>query len=311
MVTAGLCAWVAAGMVLDAWAHQNLGQLETFFTPWHAVLYSGLLAVMAWLGGLALAARRLRPEGARVPVGYGLGLVGAAVFALSGTADAAWHTVFGIEQNLEAALSPPHLGLFLGALLVFTTPLRSAWLSDRLGPAPPLWALLPALVSLGLTTLLVSFLLFYLSALREPMAVGARPALGYADELGVAGVLVTNLLLIAPVLLLLRRWRPPFGSVTILFGMVSVLTAATREFAFAEVVVATLVAGLVADGLMVRVRSHRLVATIAPLVLWTSYFIALELGHDLAWPAELWMGSIVFASLGGLALSLLMEPTGR
>lgn len=143
MVTAGLCAWVAAGMVLDAWAHQNLGQLETFFTPWHAVLYSGLLAVMAWLGGLAMAARRVRPEGARVPVGYGLGLVGAAVFALSGMADAAWHTVFGIEQNLEAALSPPHLGLFLGALLVFTTPLRSAWSSDRLGPAPPLWALLP------------------------------------------------------------------------------------------------------------------------------------------------------------------------
>lgn len=168
-----------------------------------------------------------------------------------------------------------------------------------------------ALVSLGLTTLLVSFLLYYLSALREPMAVGARPGLGYADELGVAGVLVTNLLLIAPVLLLLRRWRPPFGSVTILFGMVSVLTAATREFAFAEVVVATLGAGLVADGLLARVRSHRLVATITPLVLWTSYFLALELGHGLAWPAELWMGSIVFASLGGLALSLLMEPTGR
>ena len=61
---------------------------------------------------------------------------------------------------------------------------------------------------------------------------------------------------------------------------------------------------------MVRVRGHRLVATIPPGPV-DLVFLTLELGHGLAWPAELWMGSIVFASLGGLALSLLMEPTGR
>jgi hypothetical protein len=60
MVTAGLSAWVVAGMVLDAWAHQNLSRLETFFTPWHAVLYSGVAAVMAWMAG------RRSPPGGRV-----------------------------------------------------------------------------------------------------------------------------------------------------------------------------------------------------------------------------------------------------
>jgi len=48
MVTAALCAWVVAGIALDAWAHQT-ARLETFFTPWHGVLYSGFVALMAWM----------------------------------------------------------------------------------------------------------------------------------------------------------------------------------------------------------------------------------------------------------------------
>jgi hypothetical protein len=36
-------------MFLDAWAHNNLAQLETFFTPWHAVLYSGFVALAGWM----------------------------------------------------------------------------------------------------------------------------------------------------------------------------------------------------------------------------------------------------------------------
>ena len=45
LVTTALSGWVVAGMVLDAWAHQNVSQLETFFTPWHAVLYTGFMAM--------------------------------------------------------------------------------------------------------------------------------------------------------------------------------------------------------------------------------------------------------------------------
>ncbi len=33
--------WWMGGLFVDAWAHSNVPQLETFFTPWHAVLYSG------------------------------------------------------------------------------------------------------------------------------------------------------------------------------------------------------------------------------------------------------------------------------
>jgi hypothetical protein len=326
LVTAVLSGWVITGMVLDAWAHQNASRLETFFTPWHAVLYSGFAAVAAWMISKAIAARRSRPLRAGVPVGYGLGLVGVATFFVSGVGDGVWHTVFGIERGLEAALSPTHIGLFLGALLIFTTPLRAAWSSSRPGPAPSLRDLLPALLALTFTTLLVTFLFFYLSAFRDPLAIrplpagagrlaGSLPLVTYARELGLACVQATNLLLVAPLLLLLRRWQPPFGSATLLFTTVAFCTAATEEFAFGEVVLAALLGGLLADWLIFRsarqpdrTRAHRLVAAGVPLALWGAYFLVLQVRHGLSWPAELWTGSILFACLGGFTLSLLMVP---
>jgi hypothetical protein len=326
MITALLSGWVVTGMVLDAWAHQNVSQLESFFTPWHAVLYSGFLAVAAWMVARALAGGSVRPLRLDVPAGYGLGLVGVAIFFVAGVGDGIWHTIFGIERDLEAALSPTHIGLFLGALLMFTTPLRSAWSSDRLGPTPSFRALLPTLLAVTFTTLLISFLFFYLSAFRNPSSTwpsvagagrvaGSLPVVAYGRELGVASVLVTNLLLLAPVLFLSRRWRPPFGSATLLFTVVAFGTSATEEFAFGEVVVAALVGGLVTDWLVTgsgarpdQVRSLRLVATVAPLALWGSYFLVLQLRHGVTWPAELWTGSVLFASLSGFALSLLMLP---
>ncbi|HEY2957990.1 MAG TPA: hypothetical protein VGM21_07235 [Actinomycetota bacterium] len=325
-VTAVLSGWVVTGMVLDAWAHQNASRLETFFTPWHGVLYSGFAAVAAWMVARALAGGRSRPLRARVPVGYGLGLAGVAAFLVSGVGDGIWHTFFGVERNLEAALSPTHIGLFLGALLIFTTPLRAAWSSDRLGPAPGLRELLPALLGLTFTTVLVTFLFYYLSAFRDPQAIGAllgvvagsQAVVPFARELGVAAVQATNLLLLAPVLLLLRRWRPPFGSATLLFATVAFCTAATEEFAFGEVVLAALVGGLLADWLIARTargpdrtRAIRLVAAAVPLGLWGAYFLVLQVRHGITWPAELWTGSVVFACLGAFTLSLLMVPPAR
>src|SRR5215467_12391878 len=37
--------WWLGGLFIDGWAHSNIPQLETFFTPRHAVFYSGYLAV--------------------------------------------------------------------------------------------------------------------------------------------------------------------------------------------------------------------------------------------------------------------------
>jgi hypothetical protein len=325
MVVGLASGWVIAGMVLDAWAHTHQ-RLESFFTPWHGVLYSGFLVVMAWMAWITSHGRLVRRPREAVPVGYGLGLVGLGVFLASAVGDGVWHTLFGVEVGIEAQLSPTHIGLFLGALLIFTTPLRAAWSSAEPGPAPTLRAFLPALLSLTWATVLVQFLFLYVSAFREeapwlaPGRAGAILAtvpayLELTRVRGLVSVLVTNLLLLGPLLLVLRRWRPPFGAATLLFGTVAALVAVVDELARWEVVVAALAGGLAADWLIVRsarwpdrTRAHRAVAIGTPLGLWASYFLAVQLRWGIAWPAELWAGSILFAALGGLALSLLMVP---
>src|SRR5215470_5721441 len=66
--------WMMLGAFLDAWAHQHL-RIDTFFNPWHGVLYSGMAASTAVL---VLAAARNHAAGHAwrycLPRGYGLSL---------------------------------------------------------------------------------------------------------------------------------------------------------------------------------------------------------------------------------------------
>ena len=46
-LVAVLCTVFLGGAYLDVWAHVHVPELETFFTPWHAVFYAGFFAVTA------------------------------------------------------------------------------------------------------------------------------------------------------------------------------------------------------------------------------------------------------------------------
>src|ERR1700736_6834181 len=97
-----LSTWLLGGAYLDAWAHRHLARLETFFTPWHAVLYSGMFAILAFL---AITAQRNRDRGYSLdqvlPAGYSLSLIGCVLFGVGGVIDMAWHLRFGIEVSLR------------------------------------------------------------------------------------------------------------------------------------------------------------------------------------------------------------------
>src|SRR5215217_9458733 len=94
MITVLLSLWVLVGVFLDAWAHNNLPALETFFTPWHAVLYSGFVAVGGWICWIVWRGVRDGRRGiAAVPAGYGLAVPGVPLFALAGMGDYLWHSV--------------------------------------------------------------------------------------------------------------------------------------------------------------------------------------------------------------------------
>src|SRR6266567_5194951 len=117
--------WFMTGLYLDGWAHTH--ELpDTFFTPWHGVIYSGFL-----IGALFLLTTWLRRSLRGMPVGYGLSLVGVGLFFVGGVADLLWHTFFGIEANLAAEYSPPYLVLATAGILIATGPLRAAWHAER------------------------------------------------------------------------------------------------------------------------------------------------------------------------------------
>jgi hypothetical protein len=90
LVTVVLSAWLIGGLFVDGWAHVTRPQLETFFTPWHVVFYSGFAASALWVGWSVWVRRR--PGVAwreAVPVGYGPALAGLVLFAASGLGDLA------------------------------------------------------------------------------------------------------------------------------------------------------------------------------------------------------------------------------
>jgi len=119
--------WFVVGLYLDGWAHTHRLP-DTFFTPWHAVIYSGVLGAALVLVGTGLLTWR---NGASwreaLPAGYRLSLLGVGLFLITGVADLIWHSLFGIEADLEALYSPPHLLLAAAGTLIATGPLRGAW----------------------------------------------------------------------------------------------------------------------------------------------------------------------------------------
>src|SRR5438067_13634431 len=68
-----LSTWLLCGVLMDGWAHNHFGnQIDTFFTPWHAVLYSGYLAVAAFHIWTAFRYRRKGHAWSEtMPHGYG------------------------------------------------------------------------------------------------------------------------------------------------------------------------------------------------------------------------------------------------
>jgi hypothetical protein len=307
-----LSCWVIGGAMLDAWAHANQPALESFFTPWHAVLYSGFGVMALFLGGLALSNHRAGyPWSRAVPAAYRLALLGVACLLVGGPGDLLWHLTFGIERGMEAALSPTHLLLAAGIVLLISTPLRVAW-GRATGRAPGWAALFPALLSAGLALALVSLLTEYGNPLVRPW-----PALHTAgttgEALGIVGVLLQTVLLLGSVLLLHSRWRLPPGACTFLFTLnAAMLSIVSHQYGL--ILVAAL-GGAVADALLARVRDPqrdaaalRWFAVGTPLAYYGGYFAALGLTAGLAWPVHIWAGTIVLAMLTGLFLSYLRLP---
>jgi len=329
LTTALLSAWLITGVFLDAWAHNTRPALESFFTPWHAVLYSGFLATGGWIVWTVGRSRRRGGGGPLVPAGYRLAGWGVIVFAASGLGDMLWHVAFGIERDLAALLSPTHLGLFLGMLLIVTAPLRSAW--ARPEELPSAWApLLPAALSLTLAGTLTAFMLqpFHpmahnfvsrrLAALILERSSGSTFVMARNIQVGLTGFILGTLCLFGPVLLLIRRWRPPTG---MLAGMVTIQCVLLQgSGGFRDPVLPALggLGALAVEGMARALRPETgarwrvaAFAGFAPPVFWSIYLAGIAArDRGLGWPVEVWSGALIWSGLSLLALALAMSAGG-
>lgn len=315
-----LCGWLVLGLFLDAFAHATIPGLESFLTPWHAVFYSGFLATAGWV---LWAVRGLLLQGrnglAAVPLGYGMTVAALPVFALSGLVDAVWHTLLGVETRTSVFFSPSHLGLIVAMVIIATSPLRSAW-SDPQPPAhPSLRALLPAVVSLAFGTSLVLLFLTYGNAIvfsaESVVRLLSTVEKGGAETL-VVRIVLTDLLLLAPVLLLARRWYVPFGASTLVFGMAALLSWILDGLDTLSGPLSIVAAGVGVDLLARRLRPSAArrgaywgFAAAAGFVTWAVFLgVASAVAGRLPAVVELWTGLPIVTALVGWLLAVLMLP---
>jgi hypothetical protein len=312
-VMIAVCSWLVTGLYADAWAHNHL-PIDNFFTPWHAILYSGLFAVAIFLVG-SFIRNRLRGYKTlqAMPPGYELSLLGVILFFFCGIGDMLWHLAFGIEKNINAALSPTHIGIVISSVLICSGPFRAAWRRPKLGVKESLPSLLPMLLSLTCTlsaiTVIAQFahpfvFLWPTYSQQDPFTIQA---------LAVVSIVLQTIILMGLILLTIRRWTLPFGSFTLLFTLNITLLSFMQDN-YALIMVAAL-AGLFSDVLylwlkpsVTRPADVRLFAFALPVVTYLLYFLMLKLTSEVNWTIHLWLGTTFVAGIAGFLLTFLLIP---
>ena len=128
---------------------------ETFFTPSHAVLYTGisLLTLAAGIGGFVLI-RNKEIRRISFATGFKLLIIGSMVSLAAGPSDFLWHEAFGVD----GLLSPPHLALITGMLINSIAVVLGLARMGHIGLTPSKekivrLAMIPAFAALWFTTI--------------------------------------------------------------------------------------------------------------------------------------------------------------
>jgi hypothetical protein len=142
------------GTAWDVTSHL-LQRPESFFTPSHALLYTGvgLIAITSALGGIVLLLnKKLRTK--PIAKAFKLFIIGSAIAVVAGPADFLWHQHFGID----GLLSPTHFILATGILInsiavVIGLSKIESEVSSKRKKLLVIAALIPAFASLWYTTI--------------------------------------------------------------------------------------------------------------------------------------------------------------
>lgn len=321
LITMVLATWLMIGLFLDGYAHTNLiDQLESFFTPWHAVFYSGFLASAAWVAWITyknvIAGLPLREA---VPPGYGPTVVGLVLFGLGGIGDGVWHTLFGIESGIDALLSPTHFMLFTGGILGLSTAIRTTRLRHR-GEAVEGADRLPLVISLLLITAAMAFFTAYvwipgqpsiLEVAYDSIAGEGQGAVGYF----ISGMLVSTTVLLASLIIVLRWWKLPAGVAATVWVVTNTAIAVSFDLHVGTAVVFGVAGGVAGEAARAVLdpgpsnRTGSLITLAAiPVVAWSVLMAAYAIVVTIAWPPEIWAGAIILSGLAAAGLGWISLP---
>lgn len=292
--------WILGGLFLDGWFHIHGPEFESFFTPWHAVLYSGVLATVV------VHLLQQRRDGGIAP-GYASSLAGGLVVLAAGFVDGVWHTLFGVEADLDALLSPPHLLLITAGTLVFAGPLRAALRAPAGAPGglPTAFAAAYVITGLGFFTQYANpFTQVYPAVVDAAATVEVREL---REVAGVAGLIVWAVLLAGAVALLRARTTLVPGSLAVVLA-VPALFLVTQQNTYAFV--PAILAGTLLVELVGRRLTPSLLAVLATTTMAVGWVLTILVTREVAWSRELLSGSIGSAAAAGYLVGWLVQNGG-
>lgn len=307
--------WLIGGTFSDAWAHSNILRLETFWTPWHGLLYSGLLALTVSMASvLIINYRRTGSWREAIPQGYTLVYVALPLMALDGLADMTWHLLFGVEQNLDALFSPTHLtGIILIGMMA-SGPLYSMYVrrvvpvnfSDYFLLATAV--LLPYMLLVNVLQPFSVFVQIWPTTTPRDFDAGQAAA--------IAGMAVHTALFTFFALHLTRFWKIQFGMFTYILGVVAISLSIMKQEWFTIPVF--VLGGLIIDlaywylkPSATRILQLRIFAVIAASAPYAVYMIWVSATMPVVWTAHMLIGSVYVLMMLGWGLSYLAYPPRR
>ena len=299
--------WFLSGLYLDGWAH-NHGKVDnTFFTPWHAVFYSGYVAIAGMLAVVVLMSV-LRGETWQIelPAAYRNAILAAPLFALGGVADLWWHTTFGFETGIEPLLSPPHL-LLAGSM--FFMSLAVAGSEVRLDR----WSTqIPVALSLLAAWSVVTFILQF----NHPYGIvwPERGSMGQGNVVfGLLGIVLHSLFACVVGLWMLQRnfRRGVFTFVLVINALLIALMGDEYRFGWVA-----LGAGILSEGLDMLVQQRTLVirqltrAASIGFTLTALYFVVIAQTSVLYWSLSDCLSTAIITVVVCMGTVMLMRaPT--
>ncbi|HEY4432866.1 MAG TPA: hypothetical protein VGM99_00570, partial [Candidatus Cybelea sp.] len=305
------------------WYHFH-STVESFFEPAHALLYTGLFAAYAFT---AIELWTMHGRGFRwpktIPIGYRGTIIGLAICLAGGLGDMLKHSLWGFEEGFNALLSPTHMLIGAGMLLVVTGPIRSALLRK---PQPSTWAgqiglILSAASMMELVHWATQFVfLSEAERFNAPLNPDSIPhstltllTLQYDKEgIGLLAVIVQSIIVAGFFLYFARRIRLVFGGFTLLMVTGNIFIAAADSNypgQFAAVLLASVVCGSIADGFRLNPsgefpRRWAVAAFLVPASYWAVMLCVLSVtAGGVWWSSDVISGSILFAGLAGLFLN--------